>query len=207
MAYPALGTRELILEKALALIERDGTVSLHRLAHVLGIKAPSLYRYFPSRERLLAAAGLAGFRRLAQYIRSSTRKDPSLQAACWAIRRFAKKHPKLYRLMNESDARYEDPGEARDVVREVLTASFGSTLDDDALVAFRQAVNGVRAFVHGFVMLELAGQYQKTRELDESFAAGLGALLAAFENGAPGKVKASRPHALAPDAGDKHPVR
>src|SRR5215469_15273541 len=124
MAYPAQVTREKILGQAVAMIEKKGALSLQDLARKLGIRAPSLYRYFDSRERLMAAVGLAGFRNLAGYIRTTTRRDPSLRAAAWAIRRFARKRPGLYRVMNETDSRHEDPEEAREVTREVLAAAF-----------------------------------------------------------------------------------
>jgi len=181
MSYPAQVTREKILARSVALIEKKGELSLQELARSLGIRAPSLYRYFDSRERLIAAVGLAGFRKLAGYIRSTTRHDPSLRAAACAIRRFAKKHPALYRVMNESDARHEDPQEAREVTREVLTAAFGERVPDDTIPTLGATLTAIRAFIHGFAMLEISGQFQDERHLDKSFEAGLDALLAAFE--------------------------
>ena len=190
MAYPSVVTRERILVTALELVEKGSVVSLNGLARQLGIRAPSLYRYFPSRERLLAAVGLAGFRRLAAFIRASTRHEPSLEAAAWAIRRFAKTHPALYRLMNEGDARHEDQAEARAVTLDVLQASFGVPVGDRELLPLRAALNAFRAFVHGFAMLELTGQ-SSTRELDQAFAAGLEALLALFGGAAPGRLSST----------------
>lgn len=181
MSYPAQVTREKILDQAVTLIETKGELSLQDLARKLGIRAPSLYRYFDSRERLLAAVGLAGFRKLAGYIRATTRRDPSLRAAAWAIRRFAKKHPGLYRTMNESDSRHEDPEEAREVTREVLAAAFGERVPDNTIASLGTTLTAVRAFVHGFAMLEITGQFQNENGLDKSFEAGLGALLTSFE--------------------------
>lgn len=181
MSYPAQVTREKILDQAVALIETKGELSLQDLARKLSIRAPSLYRYFDSRERLLAAVGLAGFRKLAGYIRATTRRDPSLRAAAWAIRRFAKKHPSLYRIMNESDARHEDPEEAGEVTREVLTAAFGERFPDSTMESLGPALTAVRAFIHGFAMLEITGQFQNESQLDKSFDAGLDALLTSFE--------------------------
>ncbi len=182
MSYPAQVTHQKILAQAIVMIEKKGALSLQDLARKLGIRAPSLYRYFNSRERLVAAVGLAGFRKLAGFIRTTTRRDPSLRAAAWAIRRFARKHPGLYRTMNESDTRHEDPEEARQVTREVLAAAFGARLSDDAIQSLGAELTAIRAFVHGFAMLEITGQFQNERQLDHSFEAGLDALLAAFEN-------------------------
>jgi AcrR family transcriptional regulator len=181
MSYPAQVTREKILAQAVVMIEKKGALSLQDLARKLGIRAPSLYRYFDSRERLMAAVGLTGYRKLADFIRATTRRDPSLRAAAWAIRRFARKHPGLYRTMNETDARHEDPQEAREVTREVLAAAFGERVPDDRISSLGAALTSIRAFVHGFAMLEIAGQFQNERQLDRSFEAGLDALLAAFE--------------------------
>ena len=177
MAYPSVVTRDAIVAKAIDLVEKREDLSLQHLAMALGIRAPSLYRYFDSRERLLAAVGLAGFSKLAQYIRNATRNDHSLERAAWAIRRFAKSHPNLYRLMNETDPRQEDPEESTAVTVDVLTAAIGQTLDEAALEKMRIPLRALRAFIHGFVLLELSGQFQNTRELDQSFAAGLDALL------------------------------
>ena len=176
MAYPSVVTHESIVAKALELVEKRGDLSLQNLAGALGIRAPSLYRYFDSRERLLAAVGLAGFSKLAHYIRGSTRNKPSLEAAAWAIRRFAKKHPNLYHLMNETDPRHEDPQEATAVTLDVLTASFGEHLDEETLEALRVPLRAVRAYVHGFALLELSGQFGAP-DLDRSFEIGLDALL------------------------------
>lgn len=206
MAYPNLVTRDGILETALAQIEKEGTVSLNGLARALGIRPPSLYRYFSSRERLLAAASLAGFRKLADHIRSSTRNDPSPETAAWAIRSFARKRPKLYRMMNEADARYEDREEARMVVLEVVTAAFGRPFDEKELVPLRMALACIRAFVHGFAMLELTGQYQTTRELDRAFAVGLDALLDTFEKQAPGRLRSRRKSTVS-NAEDMRPLK
>ncbi len=185
MSYPAVVTRDGIVEKAVELVERRGALSLQDLAHALGIRAPSLYRYFDSRERLMAAVGLAGFSKLAAAIRASTRNDPSLEAAAWAIRRFAKKHPNLYRQMNETDPRDEDPDEATAVTIDVLTASFGEDLGEETLRGFREPIRALRAFVHGFALLELSGQFQTGRDLDRSFETGLHAILKMLEETAP----------------------
>jgi AcrR family transcriptional regulator len=181
MSYPAQVTREKILAQAILLIEKKGALSLQDLARKLGIRAPSLYRYFDSRERLMAAVGLAGFRKLADFIGSTTRRDPSLRAAAWAIRRFARKHPGLYRTMNESDTRHEDPDEAREVTHEVLAAAFGERVPDDTISSLGVALTSIRAFVHGFAMLEITGQFQNEHHLDRSFEAGLDSLLVDFE--------------------------
>jgi AcrR family transcriptional regulator len=177
MAYPSVVTREAIVAKAVELVEKRGDLTLQQLARALGIRAPSLYRYFNSRERLLAAVGLAGFAKLAEYIRNSTRHDHSLERAAWAIRRFAKGHPSLYRLMNETDPRHEDPAEATAVTLDALMSSLGQSVDTQALEEMRIPLRAVRAFIHGYVMLELSGQFQNARELDESFTVGLEALL------------------------------
>jgi AcrR family transcriptional regulator len=176
MAYPSVVTRDAIVAKAIELVEKREDLTLQHLAKTLGIRAPSLYRYFDSRERLLAAVGLAGFSKLADYIRNATRNDHSLERAAWSIRRFAKSHANLYRLMNETDPEQEDPEESSAVTLDVLTASLGP-VDQRTLEKLRIPLRALRAFIHGFALLELSGQFQNTRELDQSFAIGLGALL------------------------------
>lgn len=179
MAYPAQVTPEKIIAQAIKLIERDGELSLHELARELGIKAPSLYRYFASRERLVAKVSLAGFRKLAAFIRTATADAPSLHAAVWAMRRFARKHPALYRVMNESDAQHEDRDEALAATLDILAASFGGPVPIEALASIQPAFLAVRAYAHGYIVLELSGQYRGN--LDDDFEAGLQVLLAGFQ--------------------------
>lgn len=179
MPYPTQVTPEKIIAQAIKLIERRGALSLHELARKLGIKAPSLYRYFASHERLIAKVSLAGFRMLAEFIRATTADAPSLHAAAWAMRRFARKHPALYRLMNESDAQHEDRDEALAATLDILATSFGGPVPVEALASIQTAFLAIRAFVHGFVMLELTGQYRGN--LDAEFEAGLQVLLKGFE--------------------------
>ena len=189
MPYPARVTREQIIARAIKLIERKGELSLHDLAHKLGIKTPSLYRYFDSRERLIAEVGLAGFRNLAAYIRSATADDPNPKAAAIATRRFANEHPALYRVMNESDSSYEDRAEASDVTLDVLTASLGGPVSAEALLAFQPVFRAVRAFIHGFIMLEISGQFTSSGDLDQAFELGLNTLLSAFQSQVPVELR------------------
>lgn len=52
-----VSTRELILDKALELFSENGyeAVSVKQLASAVGIKAPSLYKHFPSKQDIFAA--------------------------------------------------------------------------------------------------------------------------------------------------------
>ncbi len=185
MPYPSVVNRERIVTKALEMVDRGGSPTLQHLAEMLGIRAPSLYRYFDSRERLLAAVGLAGFARLADFIRRATRHAPSLEASAWAMRRFAGKHQALYRLMNETDARLEDQTEATAVAMDVIRASLGPELDEKTLERLRAPLRSVRAFVHGFALLELSGQFMNKDDLDRSFEFGLLSLLDRIERVVP----------------------
>jgi len=78
--------------------------------------------------------------------------------------------------MNETDPEQEDPDESTAVTLDVLTASLGP-VDQRTLEKLRVPLKALRAFIHGFALLELSGQFQNTRELDQSFAIGLDALL------------------------------
>jgi len=52
-------TRDLILDRAVALIEREGpgALSMRRLGSTLGVEAMAIYHHFESRDELLAAIG------------------------------------------------------------------------------------------------------------------------------------------------------
>lgn len=66
MPYPAQINPERILEKAREIVEAEGAnnLSLQGLARALGVKAPSLYRYFPSKTDLLRELNLQTVRQL-----------------------------------------------------------------------------------------------------------------------------------------------
>jgi AcrR family transcriptional regulator len=106
MAYPSKITRQAVIDAALALVEGEGpeALSLRRLAGNVGVTANALYRYFDSRDDLLAASADAVIQRLITTIANAMSELPGDVTAEARVRRllavyshFAQSNPALYR--------------------------------------------------------------------------------------------------------------
>lgn len=122
MAYPSKTDRRTITDTALTLVEREGqeALTLRRLAGEIGVTANALYRYFESRDVLVAAAADAVAHRLYLAIERSMAELPSDVAVENRVREllavysaFAEKNPNLYRTFlsakREAGAQLPEP--------------------------------------------------------------------------------------------------
>jgi AcrR family transcriptional regulator len=155
-----------IVATARELLEAEGpeALSMRRIADRLNIKAPSLYKHLPDKQALEAALISDGFEESA----AAFARAADLPALARAYRRYAKRHPHLYRLMTE-----------RPLDRDRLTPG----VEDRAAQAILNAVGGdeararaVWAFAHGMTILELNGRFPPGADLDAAWAAGIAAL-------------------------------
>lgn len=106
MPYPSKTDRLTITDAALALVEREGegALTLRRLAGEIGVTANALYRYFDSRDMLVAAAADAVAHRLYLIIEDGMAEPSCGNLAEGRVRRlltiyssFAEDNPALYR--------------------------------------------------------------------------------------------------------------
>jgi len=183
MPYPAQMDAERIVEVAREMIEAEGVdnLSLNKLAAALGVKAPSLYRHFASKNDLLRAVNLQTWKRLVDKLLvgiDEARNTPQARvlAMAQAYRAFAHANPMTYALATSSilpEIR-PDPGEMERLallLQDVMAELVG---EDRSLVALR----GVWALTHGFAILELNGQFQRGGDLDEAFHQTVNAYIA-----------------------------
>lgn len=98
-----------IRDAALLLFARDGyrNVSLRAIAREVGRSATALYRYYESKDVLLASLRVEGFALLQTHL-EDVRADgqppeAAISAAMHAYLRFAQDHAELFRLMFELD--------------------------------------------------------------------------------------------------------
>ena len=93
-------TREILVDAALALVDREGleALSYRRLAEAVGCEAMSLYHYFPSKGHLQDAVLDRVFGALEVPPPGSPWIE-RLRKAAWNYRAMALGHPKLYPLM------------------------------------------------------------------------------------------------------------
>jgi AcrR family transcriptional regulator len=182
MPYPAQTDRETIIQTAREMIELEGLaqLSLARLAEVLGIKAPSLYRHVPSKTALIQAVNTLTFQKLFEYYETALaaeNSDPTAQllTILRAHRAFAQANPKTYILAFTTSSPEQRPEPAMLVQLALpLQELIGQISGPERSLA---ALRGALALVHGFVLLELNNQFQRGGNLDEAFATAIEAYL------------------------------
>lgn len=98
--------RQALIDAAITMIERDGTVaelSLREVASTAGVSQAAPYAHFSDKRALLAAVAEAGFAQLAEFMRLGVRPSSSPAQRFLATGRgyvhFALKSPGMFRLM------------------------------------------------------------------------------------------------------------
>lgn len=177
MVYTQKISRDLLVENAYELVEREGVdaLSMRRLAQIVDVRASSLYHHFPEKSALLSAVAEKGlFHLTAVLARASTlaQTDPRRQISAMGMtyREWALQHPQLYRLLFAETPPIEDASSA------APTAAFAPVLAATGVLVGKSraaaATQAIWAFVHGSVMLELTGHMQQCLPV-EGFQLGL----------------------------------
>ena len=157
---PALD-REQVVAAAIEVVNEFGpeACGVNRVARHLGIKPPSLYNHVEGNADLREAVALEGTRRLYGATTLAPGCDP-LRNLANDFRFWVKANAGLYRLMSATSLDPADPRfsptirKGLDTYAQVM-ASRG--LEGDAAI---HAIRAVRSAVHGFVLLELEGQFR-----------------------------------------------
>lgn len=168
--YPGQTDRKTIIETARMLIERDGVenLSLGNVASELDIKAPSLYRHIESKSALLQAVientYLMLFQSYDEALAGATQNpEEQLLNLARAQYAFAHTNPNTYILAytTQNPELRADPNmllERAIVIQKIIIQISG---EEKSLPALR----GLLALVHGFIMLELNGQFRRGGDL------------------------------------------
>ena len=198
MPYPAQIDSQQVIDKAREMIEAEGAenLSLHRLAAAFGVKAPSLYRLFASKTDLLRAVNLGtaqAFSRAMLASADNVGDDPRARVLVMAhaARNFAHTNPMSYALAYASTAPELRPDEAAlveiAVPLQVIMAEISG--EADSLAALR----GVWALIHGFVLLELNGQFQRGGDLSAAFTQAVEAYIEGWSRNREGLASRQAP--------------
>jgi len=184
--YPIQTDRETIIKTARKLMERGGLegLSLASVAGKLGIKAPSLYRHIESKGALLHAVIENIYHDLfAAYddaiANSSDDPEEQLISLAHAQHKFAHANPNAYMLAYE----VKDPEVRADpnmllqqaVILQRIMAKISG--EEKSLVALR----GLLAIGHGFIILELNGQFQRGGDLSIAYEESIRAYLRGWQ--------------------------
>lgn len=160
-----------IVTAARELLDEEGleALSMRRLAERLGIRAPSLYKHFHSKESLEATLISEGFREQGLIFEAALeRSNEPLTSMAAAYRRYAQLNPGLYRLMYDRSVNRAllQPGSEESAVIPVVQAAGGDR--DLARAAF--------AFAHGMTVLELNQRFPPDADLPAAWRRGMQAL-------------------------------
>jgi AcrR family transcriptional regulator len=160
-----------ILDAARTLMAREGVEALTvgRLAQVLEIKPPSLYKHFASKREIETHLIAHGLEESAQALEAA---GEDLLDIAHAYRAYARQNPQLYRLMTERPLPREDLPEGLEAR---AAAPLVRALGDPDLA------RAAWAFAHGMVQLELAGRFPPEAELDAAWEKAVAAFVASAE--------------------------
>lgn len=169
-----------VVAAGLELLEAGGVDAVTMLAvgKRVGVKAPSLYKRFPSRNALLAAISSSTLDDLGRELEPyGLDPDPAsgMRAIAHGLRRFAHAHPRAYELLFANvpaEARVSAEQNARTVAPLITLA--------ERLVGTTHALEAARlltAFTHGFISMELAGAFRLGGDVDAAFRYGVDKLV------------------------------
>jgi AcrR family transcriptional regulator len=172
-------TNSEIVAAGRALLDAGGleAVTMQAVAERVGVRAPSLYKRFPSRAALIAAIGEAALDDLEEVIGPlSANPDPAagLRSVAAAYRSFAHRNPRAYEALFMGL-----PAEARPSAERYARAARPLLVLTERLAGREQALEAARlvtAFANGFVSMELSGSFQLGGDLDQAYAYGVDVL-------------------------------
>lgn len=166
-------TVERIVDAAAELADRHGydALTLGQVAEALDVRPPSLYNHVGGLDeirRLLTVRAIDGLGAALQRSAVGRSGDDAVRTIAGAYRTFARTHPGLYATTVPSsevaDGEIQQAGTR--VVDTVLAALGGYDLDPDDAV---HATRTLRAAVHGFVSLEIAGGFGLVQPAEQTF--------------------------------------
>jgi AcrR family transcriptional regulator len=199
MAHPRLLSSEEIVRTAVRLVEdgeADG-LSLRAVAAKLGVKAPSLYRYFADKQALEVAVAeeIIGIM-LAKFRAASATADPDTRFRRMADTyvRFARERFPLYDFVVQDRISTYQSAAGKALWNLLLEAASGvSGQPDDTAAAV-----ATWSFLHGYTTLEHSGAFGKSGPKG-GWERGVEAFLSSFRRGAdsgrrahPARAKAAR---------------
>lgn len=179
-----------VVKAAAGLLNRDRTegLTLGRVAAALGIQTPSLYNHVDGMAGLMRGLALLNARQLGDALGAvamGRSGAEGLRAVADAYRGYIKANPGLYLSSMRASGNASAPdvelqaAETRIVTIVLAMLAPLGLRGADALHAAR----GLRAAVHGFTSLEVAGGFGLPLDLDESFARMIGMLIAGLAAG------------------------
>jgi AcrR family transcriptional regulator len=178
MPTPARTSVDEIVNAGRAILDADGldALTMQRVAAVVGVRAPSLYKRVRDRDALVRLVAADVLAELGARIDGAARTgDPAadLRAVAHAFRRWAREHPGGYALLFSRlpDAWRLEPD--TDPQAGPFAALFRSVAALAAPDLTLEAARTVVAWASGFVGMELAGAFRMGGDVDAAFDYGV----------------------------------
>ncbi len=157
MPYPSKTTPETIIQTAITLLEQHGNQALSTrvLAEACGIKAPSLYKYFPDRASLeQGIAAVAAEQLENNIIQACQHLEPkkALYQAAQTYLEYAKNHSELYDLLMQPQPSEGAQKALWNTMLQII-APITKNPDDTANTVF------IWALLHGYATLQRNGSF------------------------------------------------
>ena len=184
MPTPARTSLEAIVAAGRDILEAEGLdrLTMQRVADVVGVRAPSLYKRVAGRGELVRLVIEDVGRELATTIAGAAgSEDPAhdLATVANAFRAFAHDHPRSYGyVVGPLPESWQPDLEVLAPANDAVLAVAGRLAGPDyALEGARMIV----AWANGFVGMELAGAFRLGGDVDEAFAFGIDRLVIALD--------------------------
>jgi len=167
----------------------EAAFSMRALATEVGCSPMAAYRYFETKEDLLAAVRARAFRRLAEALESVAEGDRrKARDIGEAYVRFADDNPAEYRLMFDltqpDEGRYPELAEASAAARQGMSRYVREMVDAGVLEGDPELLGYIFwATIHGLIVLRLAGRLPKEPGFEVLRRTALGALMKGFRAG------------------------
>jgi AcrR family transcriptional regulator len=162
-----------VVDAACALADAEGldAVTLARVAAALEVRTPSLYNHVDGLDGLRRGIALRGAAELTDALRDASvgrSGEDALRAIAHALRGYAHAHPGRYAASAIAPPDHDEPRQnaGAEAIAVIAAALRGYDLDEESRI---HAIRGLRAAVHGFVSLELAGGFGMPVDVDASF--------------------------------------
>lgn len=183
MPAPALTSREEIVSAGRAILESESVdgLTMQKVAAVVGVRAPSLYKHIDGRGELMRLIVESVMTDLGDALESAVHgEDPvrDLAEIASTFRSFARGRPESYRLIFAPMPEEWRPSS------EVMLSSIDVVLRVcSALAGAEHALDSARlltSWAHGFMTMELVGAFRLEGDVDQAFDFGVERLTAAL---------------------------
>ena len=182
---PARGrtSADAIVAAGRELLEAGGLekVTMQAIAGRVGVRAPSLYKRFPSRGALVATMIGDILGEIRDHLEPPDDADPAVEIRRLAARyrAYALAHPRAYALaFTDLPPDHRPSAEANARASAPLIELAGRLVGPEHAL---EAARLLTAFAHGFVSMELGGAFRLGGDVDAAFAFGVDVIIGALE--------------------------